>query len=111
MSSADNPASASELVTAARTKPADPDSASLTVTDAFTETSRWLGGQSRFGVTAHDVEGGVLSILIVTDFVGVPPALGAWQVSVEPAVSALRVVVSQPVVETMDESGSLTLQE
>jgi hypothetical protein len=40
----------------------------------------------------------------------VPPALVAQQVSVSPAVSVLIVVESQPIMEVMADSGSLTLQ-
>lgn len=54
---------------------------------------------------------GVASRWMVTDFVAVPPELVAEQVSVVPAVSALMLVLPQPVVEEIVESGSVTLQD
>src|SRR5687767_747009 len=52
--------------------------------------------------------GAVRSIFTVTDFVAVPPPLTALQVSVVPLVSSLRMVVSQPVREVIEDSGSFT---
>src|SRR5262249_38240683 len=55
------------------------------------------------------VTGGVRSILMVVLAELLPPALVAVHVSVVPAVSALRVVASQPVLEVTDDSGSTTV--
>jgi len=58
----------------------------------------------------HDTEGAVASRLIVTDWLAEPPPLVAVHVNVTPVVSAVTLVVSQPVdVETAD-SGSVTDQ-
>jgi hypothetical protein len=49
--------------------------------------------------------------LIVTDWLFVPPALVAVQVSVVPVVLVLIVVEPHPEEEEIDESGSLTVHE
>jgi hypothetical protein len=51
-------------------------------------------------------DGSVLSILIVLMTVVVPPSLSAEHVNCVPAVSAVSVFESQPVVDVMIDSGS-----
>jgi hypothetical protein len=62
------------------------------------------------GVALALTIGAVASRLIVTDCELVPPALVAVQVRVVPAVSVLIVVVLQPLVEVIADSGSVTVQ-
>jgi hypothetical protein len=54
--------------------------------------------------------GAVASRLIVTDCEALPPALLAEHVSVVPDVSALIVVGSQPLLDTISDSASATAQ-
>src|SRR5688500_17405793 len=54
--------------------------------------------------------GAVLSSLIVTFSLALPPTLLALQVNVAPAVSVDRVTVLQPLLEPIAESASLTFQ-
>src|SRR5919108_2765020 len=60
--------------------------------------------------TTAETDGGLLSILIVTVCPPVPPSLTAVQANCVPAVSAVSVLESQPVVERMVDSGSTMLQ-
>jgi len=60
-------------------------------------------------VTMVGSEGGVVSRLMVTEFELVPPALVAVQVKVRPTVSVVTVVGSQPLLEEMGDSGSVTV--
>ena len=54
--------------------------------------------------------GGVVSRLMVTDLVVVPPELLAVHWKVVPAVSLLTVTALQPAVEEIDDSGSVAVQ-
>lgn len=54
--------------------------------------------------------GAVLSILMVTDWEFVPPALVAMQVRTVPFVSAVSEVEEQPVLEEIADSASVTVQ-
>ena len=56
------------------------------------------------------IEGAVASLFIVTEFEAVPPALVAVHVRVVPAVSVVIVEGSQPDVEVIVDSASVTVQ-
>ena len=56
------------------------------------------------------IEGAVASLFIVTEFEVVPPALVAAHVRVVPAVSVVIVEGSQPDVEVIVDSRSVTVQ-
>jgi hypothetical protein len=74
--------------------------------------SGWL--YQPFASAARDGDalaaGGVLSILKVLVTLVVPPSLSAVQFSCIPVVFAVNVDESQPVVERMIDSGSVTVQ-
>src|SRR5919106_595741 len=78
---------------------------------AFGEAVALPFSRTGLGDTLGLSVGLVASRLIVTDFEAVPPALVASQVSVVPAVSALIVVESQPLVEEIADSLSTTVHE
>src|SRR5262245_16963209 len=109
-SSSPRPLSGSLLVADCRVNPAGPETASWTVTEAVTATSRWSGGQSTAGVARQSIAGGTVSIFTVTETEVVSPAVFvARQVSTVPAVWLVSVAGSQPVALAMPD-GSLTVQ-
>src|SRR5262249_47342373 len=61
------------------------------------------------GDTVKDNKGAMVSRLIVTDRVVVPPADDAVHVNVTPAVSVVTLLAEQPVLELMLDSASLTV--
>src|SRR5919204_6965806 len=81
------------------------------VAENETETARLsqpFASAARPGVAL--TAGGVLSSFKVLLTVVVPPSLVAEQVSVVPVVSAVSVIASQPLVERITDSGSVTDQ-
>src|SRR6185369_16299706 len=61
-------------------------------------------------VTTGTMDGGVVSRLIVTRALDVPPRLVAVHVNTVPAVSSVTVVLSQPLLEVSGDSSGSTLQ-
>jgi hypothetical protein len=88
-----------------------PDSASAAVTVATCTSLLFEGEREHARAGIPEINGGVLSILMVTGtVVARPTALLAEQVRVTPAVSPARSVGAHPVEEAIPDSGSVTVQ-